>query len=364
MLSIINEFNEDDLEAIRNKGGLNARISQSESVYQVENDVYLVDTFSDVDFNEDLVYTSSVTIPTNNQIYQADNFCGACAIPYTALPRAEYDNFQTFNFGAETVVGKMLEGVFGTNTGFETYFSSKYRLKVKLYSYDYGVYKSVGLNGKMQKKGWTGLWAMHDDARATKLVLGWDALLFSIDIPYAKPINYQQLNSKAVSKEILKFANFSLESSGVSDVTIPFLDKKSNDWNFLEKSLTKLVKTSFADITKLVWQEAEQELAGASFEIRQAELKHYRKIYPDKTKLMLGREEVSHSNSKEISFVIDRHFQVSLDLSSNSNDLAKQILEPTFSNSKKMYEIDGASVFGAAIFDGQTRGIRIIKELE
>jgi hypothetical protein len=365
MLLAVDNFERSDLEELRNSKNINGRLNlyDDEGSYMLEEGVYLEDTYSEVDLDEDLIYSNPVS-STSNQIYQIDNFCGYCAPSTpTALPKAEYDKFITHSYGSHTVVGKLIEGFVGSNTAFETSFTSKYRLKVKLYSYNYVVYKSIGLNAKMQKKGWTGLWAKHNDSKATKLVLGWDALLFSIPITYIMPINYQQLPSKAISKEILNFSNFSLESSGLSDVTIPFLDRKSNDWNFLEKALTKQVYSSFADLTKLVWEEAEQEFSQSSIDIRKSEIKHYRKIFPDKTKVMLGRVEVSHANSNEISFVIDRSFQISFDLSSNSKKLAEQILQPTFKNGKKTYTIDGASVFGAAIFDGQTKGIRVVKEL-
>ncbi|MCH7402278.1 hypothetical protein ACFOUP_18245 [Belliella kenyensis] len=366
LFSSILNFEQSDLEDLRGSRRINGRIEQNiyDDAYALDGDIYLIDTYYDIDFDEDLTYSSPVNA-SSNQVYQLDYFCGPCAPSKpTALPKAEYDKFQVHSFGAQTAVGKLIEGAFGTNTSFVTNFSSNYRLKVKLYAYNYGVYKSVGLNGKMQKKGWTGLWAKHDDSKATKLVLGWDALLLSLKIPYAMPINYQQLNSKVIAKEILRFSNFNLESTGLNDVTIPFFDRKSNDWNFLEKALNKNVQTSLANLTKLVWQEAEQEFSKASYDIKQAEIKHYRKIFPDKIKMMLSRVETSQSNSNEISFVIDRHFQIDLNFSSNANTLAKQILEPTLKNSKKMYEIDGASVFGAAIFNGQTKGIRIIKELE
>jgi hypothetical protein len=218
----------------------------------------------------------------------------------------------------------------------------------------------------MQKRGWTGLWARHNDSRAEKLVLGWDVLYFNIKIPYAMPVNYTSFPSKKVGKEILKFSNFSLTTANITDVSIPFLNISKPNYNELEKQMDKIIASSLGKLTELVWKEAEKSLSPASYEVKQEEIKTYRKIFPDKIKFMISRVETQGTNSNNISFVIDRHFQVNYNSTGNAqyNSWHQNILSPTLQSSKKMYEIEGASVFGAAIFNGQTKGIRIIKELE
>lgn len=93
-------------------------------------------------------------------------------------------------------------------------------------------------------------------------------------------------------------------------------------------------------------------------------MKAWRKIFPDKFKVMLSRKEAVLTNANEIHLVIDRHFSISYKQIGQGQNYVEKVLKPTFDESKKkLYEIDGASVYGAAIFKGQLKGIRIIKEL-
>ncbi len=352
----LNDFSLEQLDNLR------ALKNSTDDVYELRNNVFFVDTFK----GNETASNERISFDPNNTIYQVDDFCGPCApqIP-TALPKAEYNNFTVYNFGAQTAVGKLIEGAFGTNTSFEQEFVWNYRIKVKLYAFNYAVYQSVGLNATMQKRGWTGFWAKHNDARAQKLVLGWDALLLTIKIPYALPIGYASFPSKGITKELLQFANFDLPTANVTDASIPFQNKPLIDYDQLEKILNKTVSSSLSKISELIWKETEQLLANASFEIKQEQIKSYRKIFPDKIKLFIGRNEAVQLNSNEMSFVLDRFFQVSYSASGTAqySDFSKNVLGPTF-NQKKLYELEGASVFGAAIFNGQTKGIRIIKEIE
>ncbi|TVP53274.1 MAG: hypothetical protein EA341_01240 [Mongoliibacter sp.] len=218
----------------------------------------------------------------------------------------------------------------------------------------------------MQKRGWTGIWARHSDANATKLVLGWDLLYLNVKIPFAMPINYTSFPSKIVGKELLKFSNYSLSTAGVTDASIPFLNISQDNYNDLEKRMNKMVSTGLGKLAELVWKETESFLASASLDVKNEKVKSYRKIFPDKIKVMLSKAEDERLNSNNMNFVIDRYFQITYNATGNAqfNSLYQNILGPTFKTSKKLYEIEGASVYGAAVFGGQTKGIRIIKEID
>lgn len=220
------------------------------------------------------------------------------------------------------------------------------------------------MNAKLQKKGWTGIWALNDNVKAEKLILGWDGLLLNLKIPYAMPIGYPSFPTKGVSQEILNFTNFSLPTGNVTDVRIPFLGVQSISYDDLEKMLKKILKKTYSEITKEIWKEAEKSLATASYEIKQENVKSYRKVFPDEIKLALTRHEISANNANELSFVIDRSYGLTFKTTNGSFDsFSKNVLEPTLSSTKKMYDIDAASVYGASVFQYQLKGIRIIKEL-
>jgi hypothetical protein len=227
----------------------NGRIESNElRLAEVENGIFLFDSFGD-----EVLSTHQVSSNTSNTMYQPNWVTPI--YPY-ALPPSDYDKFTVYDYGAKTIIGKIIEGVFGGNTSFKEEFDSKYRLRVKLYAFDYVFYKSIGLNAKVQKRGWTGIWATHNDSKAEKLILGWDNLLFNMDIPYAMPIGYQSFPAKGVGKELMKFVNFELPTGTLTDVTIPFFKKDTITYSDLEKALKGRIKSTFSTISKNVWKEA------------------------------------------------------------------------------------------------------------
>lgn len=349
---VISEF-----DKVSNK---NLRVTQESSTpVELGEDVYFLDTYGD-----EFDIQSTTTPVIDNKIYQANDYVSVAPYSY-ALPTNNYEQFTTYNYGAETVVGKIIEGIAGGNTAFEQNYTSKFRLRVKLYDFNYGFYRSVGLNAKLQKKGWTGIWALQSEVKAEKMVLGWDGLLLNLKIPYVMPAGYTSFPSKGVSQEILNFTNFSLPTGNITDVTIPFLGTQSISYNNLEKMLKKTLKVSYATLTKELWKEAESSLSSASYEIKQEDVKSFRKVFPDEVKLALTRHEISGTNINELSFVIDRYYGITFKSSGTGNytSFSKNVMEPTLSNVKKVYDIDAASVYGATVFLGELKGIRIIKEL-
>lgn len=339
-------------------------------VFEVIKDVFFFPTFHNESENshyEDVSRLNSTSNASLNgdKIYQYTDY-GPTPLPYPyLLPLADYENFPVHKYGAKTAVGKLFEGIgTGTNNSYEQYWTSSFRLKVKLYAYNYLFYQSVGLNARMQKKGWTGLWAKQNNVKADKLVVGWDTMIFTINHQYSLPLNYQTLPFKGAAKEILKFTNFDIVVGSVSDLRIPFLNLSPSNYTSLEKALKKITEKKLTDLTKDIWKEAEETFATSSFEIKNERYKAYRKVFPDETKVVIGRWEGSQNNSNEISLVFDRSFSVTWSWTSGVDpNFFNQVLNPTVMKNKTNYKIDAASVFGAANFLYETKGVRIIKEL-
>ncbi|MGY6744797.1 MAG: hypothetical protein ACXIUQ_18830 [Cecembia sp.] len=339
-------------------------------IIEIENNIFFFPTFHGE--SEDIHYENvSKLNPTSNasvnvdKVYQYTDY-GPTPIPYPyLLPLADYETFPVHKYGANTAVGKLFEGIgAGTNNSYKQYWTSSFRLKVKLYAFNYIFYKSVGLNAKMQKKGWTGLWAKQNNVKADKLVVGWDTMIFTIQHQYSLPLNYQTLPFKGVAKEILKFTNFDIVVGSVTDLRIPFLNLSPSNYDSLEKALKKITEKKLTDLTKDIWKEAEETFAASSSAIKNERYKAYRKVFPDETKVVIGRWEGSQNNSNEISLVIDRSFGVTWSWTSGVDpNFFNQVLTPTVMKNKIAYKIDAASVFGAANFLYETKGIRIIKEM-
>ncbi|SIS80466.1 hypothetical protein [Belliella pelovolcani] len=366
LIKIVDDFKISKLEDLRNTKNTNARMdfqepSLYEDAYLLEDDVYLFDTYYDYDFDDEIIFNVP-NVSISSEFYQLNNFCGVCApVVSWALPDSEYNKFQEYSFGRKTDVGKLMEGIVGNNKGFTLNFSDNYRLKAKLYAFNYWLYQSVGVKGKMQKRGWTGFWAKHKDSRADKLVVGWDVMLFNINHPISLDLRYTQLPSKKIAKEILKFSNFDMAVASLSDARLVLGNVQLIDYNDLEKALNGTVKLSLAKLTEKVWKEAEKSFATASYEITQERIKTYRKIFPNKTKMMLSRFEAVLNNSNEINLNIDRQFRVSYN-NQSGDGFYENLIIPTLGQ-KKMYDIEGASVYAAAQFRNQIKGIRITKEI-
>lgn len=126
----------------------------------------------------------------NSPLYPLFSSCGisqpSSNVP-TALPASLYCSFPTYAYGAKTVVGGLLQGVFGVNSDRTENFNSDHRVKVKLYNFNYRVYSSIGLKVKFQKRGWAGFWDKRD---CEKLVVGWDAMIFETPQVYSAPLPY------------------------------------------------------------------------------------------------------------------------------------------------------------------------------
>ncbi|GMQ29960.1 hypothetical protein [Algoriphagus confluentis] len=354
LLKVVSHFEKESKQNARVSSGTLAGIEGGD-------DVYFEDTFGGGSSQ-----TTTTPVPSENIIYQANDFLVLAPQPQYALPKGDYQKFTNYNYGAKTAVGKIFESAFGGNSDFTQNYNTTFRLRVKLYDFNYFFYRTVGLNAKLQKKGWTGIWALTNNVKAEKLVLGWDGLLLNIKVPYSMPIGYQNFPSKKVSQEILKFTNFDLPSGNLTSVRIPFLGVQPISYSTLEKMLKKILKASYSKITKEIWTEAEQYFVSASYEIKQEHVKTYRVVFPDEIKMAISRHEISGQNINELSFVIDRFYGITYKSSNGIgtfDSFSKDVIEPTLSSAKKMYDIEAASVYGASVFLGELKGIRITKEL-
>lgn len=142
-----------------------------------------------------------------------------------------------------------------------------------------------------------------------------------------------------------------------------------NNLNFLPESL-KEFKSKFPNFRSLSETKTEDILKnGSNFRTSNSDpyltLDSIGELIPDEIKLALSRHEISGNNINELSFVIDRFAGLTYKSSGTGSftGFSKNVVEPTLSTTKKMYEIEAASVYGASVFLGQLKGIRIIKEL-
>lgn len=285
----------------------------------------------------------------------------------TALPSGAYCSFPSYGYGSHTVVGGILQGIFGANSDRTENFNSDHRVKVKLYNFNYFVYSSIGLKVKFQKKGWTGIW----DARDTeKLVIGWDALVFETPQVYSAPVPYNVPSfpgskvGQVIGNETFKFINFDVVANTLSQLDQTILGRDIYNANKVEGLLKNAVNNKLSDITKDVWTYAEGQLAPNQIAFRNSVTKGFRMIYPDKFVLALSRWEKTRDNDQEIDCLLDFNtcrLTYSGNIAGDFN-FARDIVGPTYSNKSYSYTLKKASVYGAAKYNGQWKGVRIIQE--
>lgn len=202
----------------------------SENLYKIESneEIYRYDTYVAISripheiIPEDDYSPAGSSSGSNSTSYTCNDYYQPMSYtnyPYN-LPKDEYCKFKTYSYGSKTIVGGWLESLFGTNSAIKENFDSKNRIKVKLYNFNYVVYSSIGLKVKFQRKGWTGIWDKKD---CDQLVIGWDAITFETPNVFTKPTGMPEFPAKAISKEILKFANFDIPVKSVTDFDIFFI---------------------------------------------------------------------------------------------------------------------------------------------
>ena len=350
-------------------------------LYQVQNGVYRYDTYGEAathTLDDELVpvedcpggcptyYPTPTQPPVKPPVVTADcSFMQPTTNAPFAIPQQNYCNLESFAYGSKTVVGGWLESIFGANSDRTVNFDGDHRVKVKLYNFNYFVYSSVGLKVKFQKQGWTGIW----DARDTeKLVIGWDAMIFETPLKYNTPYPYNSPSfpGKAIAKEILRFINFNVEAGTLTQLDESLLGRDLYGAKEVSSALKSLSQQTLASATKKIWTYVNKELNPGRQQFLDSQTKAFRLIFPDKFTTALSRWELSRDNDQEIDCIFDFNTcRITYNGYIDGNfDWFTNVAQPTFGNQSYSYKIVEASIYGAAKYNGQWKGARIIQEKE
>jgi hypothetical protein len=351
-------------------------IKQDDYLYLVTDDIYRYDTYAEAEKN--LADLEPVTLggsdpappnPPDDPLYPVST----CAVTQpsssvpTELPSGAYCTFPTYGYGSKTIVGGWIGGMFGVNTDRTNNFDNSNRIKVKLYNFNYMVYSSIGLKVKFQKKGWTGIWDKKD---CDKLVLGWDAIIFEVPQVYSRPIPYNISAfpngpvGRVIGNELFKFINFEVSANVISQLDQTLLGANLYSSTDVENRMKGAINDKLGDIAKSVWTYAENQLAPDQVSFRSSVTKGFRMIYPDKFVMALSRWERAKENDGEIDCLFDFNTCRLTYNGSGQGDLnfGSNVLAPTYSNRSYSYTLKKASVYGAGLYRGQWKGIRILQE--
>ena len=279
-------------------------VKEEEYLYRVTDEIYRYDTYTEaerlVPDQEAILLpgegddTSTSTITTDGPVIPLSTYGitqPSSSLP-TALPPGLYCSFPTYEYGSHTIVGGIIQGIFGVNSDRTENFNRDHRVKVKLYNFNYFVYSSIGLKVKFQKKGWTQIW---DARNCEKLVIGWDAVVFETPQVYSAPMPYDVPSfpgskvGQAIGSEVFEFVNFTVVANTISQLDEVILGKDVYGSKRVESRLRNATVNKLADITKDLWTYAEGQLAPDQIAFRNSVTKGFRMIYPDKFVLALSR---------------------------------------------------------------------------
>lgn len=150
--------------------------------------------------------------------------------------------------GSGSWLQKGISACFGTNVTITNHFNSTHRMKLRMFSQDYLIYRSSGLTVRMQKKKF-GIWWRK---KAEEFVYGWSPIELrfkynSIKVPFYNPNSQQQDYPTAMSKK------FPFSNSNIELFYIPFVDYNVTTGNLnsvykaLVKKLLGIIKGWFKD---------------------------------------------------------------------------------------------------------------------
>ena len=211
----------------------------------------------------------------------------------TALLPSQYCGFDSYGYGSHTVVGGLIQSIFGVNSSRESYFDSYHRVKVKLYNFNYWVYSSVGLKAKFQSKSW-GIWSKDD---CDKIALGWDAVIFEDPMVYSAPApsvpsfpNGGVATVFSQTGENFKFINFSVPAEMTSELSSVLVGRYgwTQDPKDVEKRMNNLAANSIASVTNSLWDYFYRTYAPGQLALFNSVTKGFRMIFPDKEVIALG----------------------------------------------------------------------------
>ncbi len=260
------------------------------------------------------------------------------------LPESVYESFPIFDYNAKTFFGNIIQDVFGRTKPHKVDFDSRHRVKVNFYNVDYFFFASAGINVKMQKKGWTGIWRK---LRTEELRLGWDVMDFEANISQLLPQP--------------RVAQLSFDKINLGKV-----DFASMTWNMFGKNLAEPINSFINNapnqalkyVAKSVWSEV-KKLAPSQWAAQDRYVKSFRLIYPDKIRTLVGRYEFVAYDTDEITKNFDWNAGVAVKLRFETTG------NVTFSGPMPYtpisYKIHRGSMFGAAKYNGVWKGAYVDK---
>ncbi len=296
----------------------------ADKLYQVSDDIYLYDSFN---YNEP------------DEIGNSTNIIEIVDPASSSSSTSPYGDIVTYKFEAKTLAGKVIEYLFGRSRAHNREFNWRRRIRVNFYNVNYVVYSAIGVNVKFQKKNWIG-WSTTE---CSELRWGWDGFQYSFKLPYSMPTT----GPAPVQTQLSYVPGMKLKVA----FTANFWNHNFSYSRNLEKDLkNRLLKW---------WSLLEERYAPDAVEMRKSQLKQFREIFPDRVVVDVDRYEEIQYNCTSFSKVFDWG---TCEASINFLSGGSWVLRPGLKNNALSFDVNKASFYGIAKYDGRYKGVRILKE--
>lgn len=275
-------------------------------------------------------------------IYINDNWVDALNINWDSFP-AHYTD-------ARTWAGELIEGVFGRNVSFETEFDSKHRLKAKLYYYDYVAYSEIGAKSKMQKKNWIG-WSK---TTASKMYQIWSHIV--IWTPYQNTVSYPHTgNSTTIPRYYLGTVTEDIPGVGKAGLVAYYAGRDLSDAELKSFANSNYVQNALNLLIENLPNQLPNTIMAAKY---LTEKGVYTIVYPY-GKALDNAEVIQSKFSKDFHI----HIGISLTPGALPNNFAGWVKSAS-AQGLKTPKLKSGEMRTAATYNGQTKGMRIIKQYE
>lgn len=268
-------------------------------------------------------------------------------VNFDYLPTSTYNSFETHSYGANTVAGKIIQGIIGRNEAVTISIGDDERMKVNFYNISYGIFSSIGIRAQAQHKTWIG-WG--GNLNVQEIRMGWEGL--AIEFPIERP----NVALPTVTFEKLKLNDFNINIASfnfISDINNGLIsDGRAKQ---IADALDGKINETFTTTIKKVYDFSYQTLAYQQYNWQQQYTNQMRLQFPDKMRAVLGRYEEVENNAH----TIDKNFDwntAQFTLSSTGGGF-----HPGIGSQAKKYDIIKASIYACVNRGGQWRGVRIVK---
>jgi len=311
-------------------------------LYRISENIVLYKTFIKNTF-DDQTYSHNNDILPNDKLVL--NKIGR------GVPEPNFDSFNTYPANRKTDVGKFIQSIIGTTQERTIKFNSRRRLQGSFYSYNYGVYAEIGVNGHTDKKNWIG-WSK---TASDELRVGWRNIKLKCKVSDYYKQQLSDLNSTMYNGPQYMIINGKRANVG----TLIMPDYKPQYWEiFTSKGTKALFDFLKRQAPSSEWDKAEALIVATRTEVFL--------LAPDDDIVKYNTKSYTHTFKEtwldfEIGYNNKTGFFINGFNQNNYNKFGTYLSVIATALNEKKPTLEGGEVYCCARFGNDWRGMKIKK---